>query len=104
MPHGDNHDLWIASDDPDRMINANDGGGNVSINGGRTWTDQDYPTAQFYRVDHHGAHAVSHLRRPAGQLDGLYARARLESHGGPGPWHPRVVLRRRRLRERLRGA
>ncbi|MBE0593700.1 MAG: glycosyl hydrolase, partial [Gemmatimonadales bacterium] len=50
VPHGDNHDLWIAPDDPDRMINANDGGANVSFNGGRTWTEQDYPTAQFYRV------------------------------------------------------
>ncbi|NNM31714.1 MAG: glycosyl hydrolase, partial [Gemmatimonadetes bacterium] len=50
VPHGDNHDLWIASDNPDRMINANDGGANVSINGGETWTDQDFPTAQFYRV------------------------------------------------------
>ena len=34
----------------ERMINGNDGGGNVSINGGRGWTDQDFPTAQFYRV------------------------------------------------------
>ncbi|MGD2122554.1 MAG: glycosyl hydrolase, partial [Gemmatimonadota bacterium] len=50
VPHGDNHDLWIASDDPDRMINGNDGGANVSVNGGQTWTDQDFPTAQFYRV------------------------------------------------------
>lgn len=50
VPHGDNHDLWIAPSDPDRMINANDGGGNVSFNGGRTWTAQDYSTAQFYRV------------------------------------------------------
>ena len=50
VPHGDNHDLWIAADDPDRMINANDGGANVSFNGGESWTDQDYPTAQFYRV------------------------------------------------------
>lgn len=50
VPHGDNHDLWIAPSDPDRMINANDGGGNVSFNGGDTWTDQTYPTAQFYRV------------------------------------------------------
>ncbi len=50
VPHGDNHDLWIASDDPQRMINANDGGGNVSVNGGQTWTDQDYATSQFYRV------------------------------------------------------
>jgi photosystem II stability/assembly factor-like uncharacterized protein len=50
VPHGDNHDLWIAPDNPDRMINANDGGANVSFNGGQTWTDQNYSTAQFYRV------------------------------------------------------
>ncbi|MFC1639984.1 glycosyl hydrolase [Gemmatimonadota bacterium] len=50
VPHGDNHDLWIAPSDPDRMINGNDGGGNVTFNGGRTWTAQDYSTAQFYRV------------------------------------------------------
>jgi photosystem II stability/assembly factor-like uncharacterized protein len=50
VPHGDNHDLWIASNDPQRMINANDGGANVSFNGGRTWTEQDQATAQFYHV------------------------------------------------------
>lgn len=50
VPHGDNHDLWIAPDDPSRMINANDGGANVSFNGGRSWTEQDQATAQFYRV------------------------------------------------------
>ncbi|MBI4540863.1 MAG: glycosyl hydrolase [Gemmatimonadetes bacterium] len=49
-PHGDHHDLWIAPDDPQRMINGNDGGANVSFNGGLTWTDQDYPTAQMYNV------------------------------------------------------
>ena len=49
-PHSDNHDLWIAPDDPNRMIESNDGGANVSFNGGRSWTDQDQPTAQFYRV------------------------------------------------------
>jgi photosystem II stability/assembly factor-like uncharacterized protein len=49
-PHGDNHDLWISRTDPDRWANANDGGGNVSVNNGRSWTDQEYPTAQFYRV------------------------------------------------------
>jgi photosystem II stability/assembly factor-like uncharacterized protein len=49
-PHGDNHDLWIAPDDPQRMIESNDGGSNVSTNGGKTWTDQDYATAQFYHV------------------------------------------------------
>jgi photosystem II stability/assembly factor-like uncharacterized protein len=50
VPHGDNHDLWIAPDDPARMINSNDGGANVSFNGGRSWTEQDQATAQFYRV------------------------------------------------------
>ncbi len=50
VPHGDNHDLWIAPSDPNRMVQANDGGGNVSWNGGETWTDQDFPTAQFYRI------------------------------------------------------
>ena len=49
-PHGDNHDMWIASDDPKRMIESNDGGANVSVNGGETWTDQDFPTSQFYHV------------------------------------------------------
>ena len=50
VPHGDNHDLWIAPEDPNRMINSNDGGANVSFNGGKSWTEQDQPTAQFYRV------------------------------------------------------
>ncbi|HEX5708832.1 MAG TPA: hypothetical protein VFX96_16150, partial [Pyrinomonadaceae bacterium] len=50
VPHSDNHDLWIAPNDSARMINSNDGGANVSMNGGRTWTEQDQATAQFYRV------------------------------------------------------
>ncbi len=50
-PHGDNHDLWIDPTDPNRMIEANDGGANISINGGRTWsTEENQSTAQFYRV------------------------------------------------------
>lgn len=49
-PHSDNHDLWIAPDDPKRMIESNDGGANVSTDGGTTWTDQDIPTGQFYHV------------------------------------------------------
>ena len=49
-PHGDNHDLWIAPNDPDRMIESNDGGANVSFNGGKTWSEQDQATAQFYHV------------------------------------------------------
>lgn len=50
VPHGDNHDLWIAPNDPKRMVQANDGGANVSLNGGQTWTEQDFATAQFYHV------------------------------------------------------
>ncbi|AHG89180.1 hypothetical protein J421_1643 [Gemmatirosa kalamazoonensis] len=50
VPHGDNHDLWIASNDPKRMIEANDGGSNVSFNGGQSWSEQDFATAQFYHV------------------------------------------------------
>ena len=51
VPHGDNHDLWIDPNDPRRMIEANDGGVNVSTDGGRSWTRQDnQPTAQIYRV------------------------------------------------------
>lgn len=50
VPHGDNHDLWIDPNNPERMINANDGGGNVTINGGKTWTEQDYVTTQLYHV------------------------------------------------------
>ncbi|MFQ5789926.1 MAG: glycosyl hydrolase, partial [Acidobacteriota bacterium] len=50
VPHGDNHDLWIDPNNPRRMINSNDGGGNISINGGETWTEQDYITTQLYHV------------------------------------------------------
>jgi len=49
-PHGDNHDLWIAPNDPKRMINTNDGGANVTTNGGESWTAQTFPTAQLYGV------------------------------------------------------
>ncbi|MFK7774873.1 MAG: glycosyl hydrolase [Saprospiraceae bacterium] len=50
-PHGDHHDLWIAPENPKRMIMADDGGGQVSYDGGETWsTYHNQPTAQFYRV------------------------------------------------------
>ena len=50
VPHGDNHDLWISPTDATRMIEGNDGGANVSTDGGKSWTEEDQPTAQFYRV------------------------------------------------------
>lgn len=49
-PHGDHHDLWIAPNDAKRIINGNDGGANVSNNGGGAWSEQDQATAQFYRL------------------------------------------------------
>ncbi len=50
-PHGDHHDLWINPNDPLNMIIADDGGGQVSVDGGDSWTTyQNQPTAQFYRV------------------------------------------------------
>ncbi len=61
VPHSDNHDLWIDPDDPQRMINGNDGGATVTFNGGRTWSSiLNQPTAQFYRVavDDHSPYRV----------------------------------------------
>ena len=50
-PHGDNHHLWINPHDNTKMINSNDGGANISNNGGKSWsTQQNQATAQFYRV------------------------------------------------------
>jgi len=51
VPHGDIHDLWIHPDDPDRMIVADDGGGQVTVNGGDSWsTYYNQPTAELYDV------------------------------------------------------
>lgn len=51
VPHGDNHDLWINPANNQIMINANDGGANVSFTGAESWSRQDnQPTAQFYHV------------------------------------------------------
>ena len=50
-PHGDHHDLWIAPEDPNRMIIGDDGGAQVTYDGGETWsTYYNQPTSQFYRV------------------------------------------------------
>ncbi len=50
-PHGDHHDMWIAPEDNQRMVMADDGGAQVSFDGGENWsTYYNQPTAQFYRV------------------------------------------------------
>ena len=49
--HGDNHGVWINPNDNKIMINCNDGGANVSLNGGETWSTQlNQPTPEFYRL------------------------------------------------------
>ncbi len=50
-PHGDNHDMWINPDQPNVWIQSNDGGANVTLTNGRTWSSQyNQPTGEFYTV------------------------------------------------------
>jgi photosystem II stability/assembly factor-like uncharacterized protein len=89
VPHGDNHDLWIDPDDPNRMILGNDGGATITFNGGHTWSTQNnQPTAQFYRVitDNQFPYWVygsqqdnSNVAIPSGVAG--------EEGIGPGEWH-----------------
>lgn len=52
VPHGDVHDLWINPHDPEAMVLGNDGGAQVSLTGGATWsTMHNQPTAEFYRLE-----------------------------------------------------
>jgi photosystem II stability/assembly factor-like uncharacterized protein len=52
VPHEDNHDIWINPDNPDLFIQGNDGGANVTHNGGKTWSSQfNQPTAELYTVE-----------------------------------------------------
>ena len=51
VPHGDNHALWINPFNSDIMIEGNDGGACITLNGGETWSSQNnQPTSEFYRV------------------------------------------------------
>jgi photosystem II stability/assembly factor-like uncharacterized protein len=79
-PHGDHHDLWIAPEDNQRMIIADDGGAQVSFDGGENWTTyHNQPTAQYYRVvtDNHfpyriyGAQQDNSTQRVAHRTDGF---------------------------------
>ncbi len=77
VPHVDNHDLWIAPEDPQRMIESNDGGANVSFDGGKTWSTQgNQPTAQMYRVSTDNAYPYRLL---GGQQDNSAIRIRSRS-------------------------
>jgi photosystem II stability/assembly factor-like uncharacterized protein len=79
-PHGDHHDLWIAPEDNQRMVIADDGGAQVSFDGGENWTTyHNQPTAQYYRVvtDNHfpyriyGAQQDNSTQRIAHRTDGF---------------------------------
>ena len=51
IPHGDNHDVWINPKNSQYMIQGNDGGATISLDGGRTWSTEDnQPTAEIYQV------------------------------------------------------
>ena len=52
VPHGDNHDIWINPNDSNLMIQANDGGANISFNGGKSWSTQyNQNTSELYQVE-----------------------------------------------------
>jgi photosystem II stability/assembly factor-like uncharacterized protein len=89
-PHGDNHDMWIDPNDPKRMIEANDGGANISYDGGENWSVQsNQPTAQMYRVSTDNAFPYRLL---GGQQDNSAIRIRSRSAFGSAisvrDWEP----------------
>jgi photosystem II stability/assembly factor-like uncharacterized protein len=107
-PHGDHHGLWIDPTNPLRLINSNDGGVTISVDGGKTWSDQNnQPTAQFYHVaiDNHwpyriyGAQQDNSTVAIASQSDeGVIARQDWYDVGGgesgyisPDPRDPEIV-------------
>jgi photosystem II stability/assembly factor-like uncharacterized protein len=51
-PHGDNHDMWMNPSDTSQFIQSNDGGANITTNGGKSWSTQhNQPTAELYQVE-----------------------------------------------------
>lgn len=79
-PHGDHHDLWIAPENSQRMIIGDDGGAQVTYDGGTTWsTYYNQPTAQFYRVTTDNA---TPYRIYAAQQDNSTIRIEHRSDGG----------------------
>lgn len=88
-PHGDHHDLWIAPENSQRMIIGDDGGAQVSYDGGETWsTYYNQPTAQFYRVTTDNAFPY---RIYVAQQDNSTVRINHRSDGGSigeNDWEP----------------
>ena len=107
-PHGDHHDLWIAPENPDRMIIGDDGGAQITFDGGQNWsTYENQPTAQFYRVttDNHFPYRIygaqqdnTTVRIPhrtdggtIGQSDWTPTAGGESAHLAPDPTNPDVV-------------
>ena len=107
-PHGDHHGLWIDPTNPQRLMNSNDGGVNISVDGGKTWTQQNnQPTAQFYHVavDNHWPYRVYGAQQDNSTVaiasrtdDGVIARQDWYEVGGgesgyisPDPRDPEIV-------------
>ena len=91
IPHGDSHDFWIAPNDNKRMIESDDGGASVSTDGGRTWSEEDFATAQFYHViaTNHFPYQIcgaqqdnSTLCGPSRKAGGIDVRDWVEAGGG----------------------
>jgi photosystem II stability/assembly factor-like uncharacterized protein len=88
-PHGDHHDLWIDGEDGNRMIIADDGGAQISFDAGSNWsTNNNQPTAQFYRVstDNHFPYRIL-----GAQQDNSTVRISSRSDGGQittDDWQP----------------
>jgi photosystem II stability/assembly factor-like uncharacterized protein len=107
-PHGDHHGLWIDPTNPQRIMNSNDGGVTISIDGGKTWTQQNnQPTAQFYHVvtDNHWPYRVYGAQQDNSTVaiasrseDGVIGRQDWYEVGGgesgyisPDPKNPEIV-------------
>jgi len=80
VPHGDCHDLWIDPEDGNRMILSDDGGAQVSFDGGANWSAPDnQPTAQIYRVTTDNAFPYRIL---GAQQDNSTIRIKSRTYGG----------------------
>ncbi|MEW6743653.1 MAG: glycosyl hydrolase [Planctomycetota bacterium] len=88
IPHVDNHALWIAPEDGQRMILGNDGGACVTLNGGKSWSSlENQPTAQFYHVTTDNRHPY-HVYGAQQDNSTVCIASRTEGWGiGHADWH-----------------
>jgi photosystem II stability/assembly factor-like uncharacterized protein len=87
--HGDHHDIWIDPKNPDRIIDSNDGGVDISTNGGQTWYAPPLPIAQFYHVsvDMRTPYRVSGTMQDIGTAQGP-SHSLISDHIPLSEWYP----------------